>query len=99
MHKTVKKWDATKKKHVFHNDNDSPSFITFYKNGNTKKEIYYKNGFIHRMEGPAVIEYDKSGNITKESYFIEGSKLTKREFNFWKLKRIILNTDFSKINY
>jgi antitoxin component YwqK of YwqJK toxin-antitoxin module len=26
--------------------------ITYYKNGNIKKEIYYKNSMVHREDGP-----------------------------------------------
>jgi len=40
----------------------------FYKNGNLRKEIYCKNGLLHREDGPAYINYFINEEVEKEYY-------------------------------
>ena len=41
----------------------------YYKNGNIKKECWYKNDKLHKDNELAIIEYDENGNIESEYWY------------------------------
>jgi hypothetical protein len=49
-----------------------PAEIIYYSNGQLQKQIWYKDGKIHRVNKPAVIYYNKAGEIEYQKYFDHG---------------------------
>lgn len=59
-------------------ENDLPTHITYYKNGNVWVKEWYKNRKRHRELGkPSYILYDQNGNITNKKYFENGIQIKK----------------------
>lgn len=62
-------WDLPYFKMIICNEDGSPRY---------KK--YHKNGYLHNEFGPAVIWY-KNNEIIGQQFYIEGKNLTEEEFN------------------
>jgi hypothetical protein len=59
---------------------DGPAYQVWYKNGQKKKEVWFKDDNYHRLDGPAMLAWDKNGNKTEERYFINNKELLPNEF-------------------
>ena len=51
---------------------DGPTVIRYYENGNKKEECWYRNGQLHREGGPARIRYYRNGQIEIIEWYAEG---------------------------
>lgn len=51
-----------------------PAEITYYKNGQLKKESWYEGGKLHRVNLPAEIIYYENGKVERESWYKGGKK-------------------------
>ena len=51
-----------------------PAYIEYYESGKIRRERYYKNDKLHRLDVPAVIRYCENGNIDYKEYY-ENDKL------------------------
>lgn len=65
---------------------DGPARISYYANGNIKRELYYINDIKQRLDGPACIEYADNGNIEFTEYWINGISYTKEQYDKEMLK-------------
>ena len=90
-----------------HNNNEQPSFVTFFSNYNNNTinmgcKIFKRNGDLHRFEGPAWIEKTWQEKIKYKRWYINGKRLDRRKFpylengklkgNMLKDKGLILKT-------
>ena len=72
-----KYWSNGNIKHEIHYDlngmfhrEDGPAIISYYYNGNIKRETYYINGKKYRKDGPTNINYHGNGSICMEQYCV-----------------------------
>ena len=45
---------------------DVKPITSYYSNGNKRRESWFLNGNLHRVDGPAIIHYYKSGKVEQE---------------------------------
>ena len=63
---------------------DGPAVELFYKNGDPKLIVYYRQGKLHRADGPAQQEFNEDGTPTSVKYFINGKEISKAEADVYK---------------
>lgn len=62
-----------------------PSYVSYYKNGLKKMEIWQANGGRHRQDGPAFALYHKDGSYDTRQFYLHGKPyLFPRYINFIK---------------
>ncbi len=60
-------------------DDESPSAISYNKDGTIFYKGYYKLNRLHKTDGPAFIYYDPNGSCTKE-YYLNGKEYNEFEY-------------------
>lgn len=86
------KYESWLKNGIGHREN-APAVIIYWEDGTKSKEVWKYNDKLHRTDGPAVIEYDPYENIVSKEYYIDDIKITKEEFEKYK----ILNNFLDKV--
>lgn len=74
----IKEYDDGSVSYAWHNDisdlhrEDGPAFLSWYKCGHPKSELWFFNKRFHRCDGPAVQHWDEYGRLKVEEWCING---------------------------
>jgi hypothetical protein len=65
---------------------DGPAYVVTDNEGNVSIEVWFVNGYCHRLDGPAEMHYSKKdGKEIFSKYYVEGAWCDKAEFNIHPL--------------